>query len=365
MTMKEDESKNNRIDRRRFLKQASAGAMLFSMTNMPFMNTDKSAMGVVVHSYASRWNSKVDSRKYPGFKDAIEMMEHCHNIGAGGVQVMVRNWDNAFASRVRKVGEKLGMYLEGSIWLPKNSDEVAAFDKDVASAKAAGATIIRTVCLSGRRYETFHTAREFDAFRKNAIASLQLAEPVVRKHRVKLAVENHKDWRASELIDILDKLDSEWLGVTLDFGNSISLLEDPMDVVRTLAPRALSTHVKDMGVAEYEDGFLLSEVPLGQGLLDLPAIVNICRKYNPEITFNLEMITRDPLKVPCLQDEYWEVFEGVGGRELARTIRLVREKKFSSELPTVNHLSDEERLAFEEQNIIDSFKYSTAHLALG
>src|SRR5690606_25602157 len=137
----------------------------------------------------------------------------------------------------------------------------------------------------------------------NAIASLQLAEPVVRKHRVKLAVENHKDWRASELIDILDKLDSEWLGVTLDFGNSISLLEDPMDVVRTLAPRALSTHVKDMGVAEYEDGFLLSEVPLGQGLLDLPAIVNICRKYNPEITFNLEMITRDPLKVPCLQDE--------------------------------------------------------------
>lgn len=362
--MKENESNNNRIDRRKFLQQASAGAMLFSMTNIPSMNLNKTAMGVVIHSYGSRWNSKVESRKYPGFRDAIEMMEHCHSIGAGGVQVMVRDWDKAFAERVNKTREKLGMYLEGSIWLPKTATELEAFDRDVASAKAAGANVIRTVCLNGRRYETFHTGQEFEAFRKNSIASLQLAEPVVRKHQVKLAVENHKDWRASELIDILKQVDSEWLGVTLDFGNSISLLEDPMEVVRTLAPRAFSTHVKDMGVREYEDGFLLSEVPLGQGVLDLPGIVDICRKHNPDITFNLEMITRDPLKIPCLQDEYWEVFEGVGGRELARTLRLVREKKFKSELPTVSQLSGEDRLAVEEQNILESFRYSTTQLDL-
>lgn len=362
--MKENESKNNQIGRREFLQQASAGAMLFSMTNIPFTNTDKTAMGVVIHSYASRWNSKVESRKYPGFRDAIEMIEHCHSIGAGGTQVMVRDWDTTFAERVRKAGDKLGMYLEASIWLPKTADEVEAFERDVASAKAAGASVIRTVCLNGRRYETFHTGQEFDTFRKNAIVSLQLAETVVRKHQVKLAVENHKDWRASELVDILDELDSEWLGVTLDFGNSISLMEDPMEVVKTLAPLAFTTHVKDMGVLEYENGFLLSEVPLGQGILDLPAMVATCRKYNPEITFNLEMITRDPLKIPCLQDEYWEVFEGVGGKELARTLRLVREKKFRSELPTVSQLSDEQRLAVEEQNILDSFSYSKSRLGL-
>ena len=362
--MKDNESGNNRIDRRKFLQQATAGAILFSMTNIPSMNSNKTAMGVVIHSYASRWNSKVESRKYPGFKDAIEMMEHCHSIGAGGVQVMVKDWDSAFAARVSKVREKLGMYLEGSIWLPKTVAEIEAFERDVAGAKAAGATVIRTVCLNGRRYETFHSGQEFEAFRKNAIASLRLAEPVVRKHQVKLAVENHKDWRASELIDILKQVDSEWVGVTLDFGNSISLMEDPMEVVRTLAPRAFSTHVKDMGVLEYEEGFLLSEVPLGHGALDLPGIVDICRKHNPAITFNLEMITRDPLKIPCLQDEYWEVFEGVGGRELARSLRMVKEKKYKSELPTVSQLSDEERLAVEEQNILDSFKYSTTKLGL-
>lgn len=366
--MKDNELKNNRINRRAFIQQASAGAMLFTMSNLsahPTGTGKKIAMGVVVHSYASRWNSKANSTKYPAFTDAIGMMEHCHSIGAGGVQVMVRGWDGKFSQRVRKAGEKLNLYLEGSIWLPKTAADLSAFEQDVVAAKTAGATVIRTVCLSGRRYENFHTAQEFDEFRKNAVASLQLVEPVVRKHQMKLAVENHKDWRAAELLDVLDQLDSEWLGVTLDFGNSISLMEAPMDVVRSLAPRAFSTHVKDMGVREYKDGFLLSEVPLGQGILDLPAIVAECRKFNPGITFNLEMITRDPLEIPCLDDQYWEVFQGVGGVELARTLRMVKEKTFKSALPTVSQLSDEERLAVEERNILESFEYSKTTLGMG
>jgi sugar phosphate isomerase/epimerase len=317
-------------------------------------------MGVVVHSYAKRWNSKVPSTKYPGFKDAVDMLEHCHSIGAAGIQVMVRGWDKDFVNRFRSVNDKLGMYLEGSTWLPASDAEVEDFDRDVANAKAAGASVIRTVCLNGRRYENFHTAQEFKDFKKNAVAALERAERVVRKHKVKLAVENHKDWRATELIDVLDGLGSEWLGVTLDFGNSISLIEDPMDVVNTLAPRAFSTHVKDMGVAEYEDGFLLSEVPLGQGLLDLPLIFEFCRKHNPSITFNLEMITRDPLRIPCLTDTYWNVFEGVSGRELAGTLRMVKAKRFNTDLPTVSQLSDEERLAVEEENILESFRYVNA-----
>ena len=38
-----------------------------------------------------------------------------------------------------------------------------------------------------------------------------------------------------------------------------------MEVVEALAPRAFTTHFKDMALEEYEQGFLLSEVPLGTG----------------------------------------------------------------------------------------------------
>ena len=66
---------------------------------------------------------------------------------------------------------------------------------------------------------------------------------------------------------------------------------------------------------EYEEGFLMADVPLGQGCLDLQAMVDILRKAKPGMKFSLEMLTRDPLKIPCLTDKYWASFVGVSGRD--------------------------------------------------
>jgi 3-oxoisoapionate decarboxylase len=346
------------MHRRHFLHRAGLGALALTVPRINVTELFKEMrMGVVVHSYASRWNSKVESKTYPGFTNALDMLEHCHQIGAGGIQVGVKDWTSDFAKKVRNRREKLGLYLEGSIGLPATADTVSAFEREVVSAKEAGARVLRTVCLSGRRYETFQTREAFEEFRKKSIASLQLAEPVVRKHKMKLAVENHKDWRAPELVAILQQLTSEWVGATVDFGNNLALLEDPMEVVRTLGPYIFSTHIKDMAVEEYPDGFLLSEVPLGEGLLDLPAMVALCRKHNPEVTFNLEMITRDPLEIPCLTPQYWETFSDVPGSDLARVLRTVRQQKRDAGLPRVSRLGAEERLAVEDRNIRSSIAY--------
>lgn len=353
------------MDRRAFLQKATVGAMALSFPKVQVPDFLKEVpMGVVVHSYASRWHSKVESKKYPGFFNAIDLLEHCHQIGAGGVQVGVNGWTTDFARKVRDKREQLGLYLEGSIGLPKKREDVPAFEQEVINAREAGVQVLRTVSLGGRRYEAFHTYKAFQEFKQNALAALQFAEPVIRKHKVKLAVENHKDWRARELVSILQKLESEWVGVTLDFGNSIALMEDPMEVVQTLAPYVFSTHVKDMAVEEYADGFLLSEVPLGEGILDLPKIVETCRLHNPEVTFNLEMITRDPLEIPCLHHDYWATFEGVSGMELARTLRMVRQHNYPPALPRVTQLVAEDLLAVEEDNIIASLMYSKSNLGL-
>lgn len=322
-------------------------------------------MGIVVHSYALRWNPKVESTRYPGFQNALQLMEHCQKIGAGGVQVGVSNWATDFSKKVRDVREKLGLYLEGSIGLPKSASDQGTFEKEVLAAKEAGATVLRTVCLSGRRYENFRSEADFQAFRQNARQSLRLAAPIVQKHKMKLAVENHKDWRAEELVELIKELSNEWVGVTLDFGNNVSLLEDPAEVIRRLAPYAFSTHVKDMGVQEYPQGFLLSEVPLGQGIVNLKEGVALCQKYNPNITFNLEMITRDPLEVPCLGEAYWATLGTLPASHLASTLRMVRERSFPQKLPSVSGLDSEQRLAFEEQNILSCLAFSKSTLRLG
>src|SRR5262249_26663440 len=156
----------------------------------------------------------------------------------------------------------------------------------------------------------------------------------------------------------LKKLDSPHVGVCLDTGNSIALLEDPLEVVKAYAPWTFTTHLKDMAVAEYDDGFLLAEVPLGDGFLDLKQIVAVVEKARPGVRWNLEMITRDPLRVPCLAPKYWATLEDVPARRLAAALALVRKHKPTAPLPIVSKLTLTEQLDAEEANVRKCFKYA-------
>jgi sugar phosphate isomerase/epimerase len=350
------------MNRRKFIQQSATGAAALSLSRSALSFFDHTRMGIVVHSYWHRWGSKVTSGPYAGFQNALELIEHCHQIGAGGIQVGVGSWVEGYAKKVREKREKLGLYFEASIGLPQKTEDVTKFENEIKNAKEAGADIIRSVTLGTRRYETFKTMADFELFKKNSLAALQRAEPILKKYQVKLGIENHKDWRADEMVGLLKQISSEHLGVTIDFGNSIALLEDPMEVVQTLAPYVLSTHVKDMAVAAYTDGFLLSEVPLGQGMLDLKKMVAICRQHNPKVTLTLEMITRDPLQIPCLRPDYWTTMGQVTGAALARTLGLVKNQKNTIPLPTVMQLGAEERLAVEEKNILACLAFSREKL---
>jgi sugar phosphate isomerase/epimerase len=186
--------------------------------------------------------------------------------------------------------------------------------------------------------------------------------PIVEKLGMPLALENHKDWTASEMAALMKQKSSEHLGVCLDTGNNISLLDDPMDVVATLAPYALSTHLKDMGVARYKDGFLLSEMPFDEGFLDLKRIVSTIRQARPKTKITLEMITRNPLEVPCLTDKYWATFPERGGRYLARTLRLVEDN--ARPLPRLDHLDKAAQLRLEEDNVKQCLYYARQQLGL-
>lgn len=348
------------LDRRQFMKLGAVGALAYAIPTQAALPKGK-RMGIVVHSYAVRFNGKYASKNFPPFTDALQLLDHCHELGGGGIQTIMNGWQSDFSKKVRDKREKLGLYLEGSVSMPQKPEDVPAFEQTIVGAKEAGASIVRTVTSTGRRYEVYHSTDEVEDFKKKALTSLRLAEPVLSKHKVKLAVENHKDWLAPELVTALKSISSEWIGATLDFGNSISLMEDPTKVIETLAPYVITTHVKDMGVEEYQEGFLLSEVPLGKGFIDLKTMYALCLKYNPNVNFNLEMITRDPLQIPCLTESYWKSFETVPGGELARTLRMVKEKQ-SSPLPRVSQLVDEEKAAVENKNIVECLQFSKTTL---
>lgn len=313
-------------------------------------------MGVVIHSY---WNRKANDKKC-GFDDPLTFLDYCRSLGAGGVQTSLGVRDDAYATRIQDRLAAHKLYVEGSIALPRDRDEVERFTTEVRSAKRCGAELFRTVLMNGRRYEVFDSADGYRKFFEQAQQSLKLALPIVEKNEIRMAVENHKDLQAPDLLDLIKKLDSPMAGICIDTGNNIALLETPQETVDVLAPHAFTTHIKDMSVEEYKDGFLLSEVPLGTGFLDLPKIVASVRRVRPEITLNLEMMTRDPLKVPCLTPKYWATLEHLSGRRLAEMLALVRAKSAKKSLPLISELNKEEQLKLEDENVKQCLRYSQA-----
>ena len=188
------------------------------------------------------------------FSEPARFLDHARSLGARGVQVGLGALDDTAADALRERAVAASMYLEGIVSLPRDQADLGRFEAEIRTAKRAGAEVVRTVMLSGRRYETFATAAAFRRFAEASSHALSLAAPVVARHDVRLAVENHKDWRADELLAILKRVGNDHVGVCLDTGNSIALLEDPMEVVEALAPRAFTTHFKDMGLEEYRAG---------------------------------------------------------------------------------------------------------------
>ena len=96
-------------------------------------------------------------------------------------------------------------------------------------------------------------------------------------------------------------VDSPFLGACVDFGNNISLLEDPLETV-TEARALCGDHASQGhgGAALRPTGFELSEVPLGTGLCPLAEDDRGPPGGSAGAPLCLEMITRDPLTVPYL-----------------------------------------------------------------
>ena len=290
------------------------------------------------------------------------LMTLAAGVGAAGAHGGMTHIDMEWAKRTRRMKEDLGMYVEVQTFLPR--EDPAVFEHAVKVAKEAGATSLRVVCLLGRRYEMFDS---LDAWQQAIVGfhkQIAAALPIVEKHRLPLGIENHKDWRVDEQVALLRQYDSEYLGVSLDTGNNLTVLDDPMEVVEKLAPFTVNVHLKDMAAVENERGFLLSEVPLGEGMLDIKGMVATVRRARPDVYFSLEMITRDPLDVPCLDEKYWATFDGVNGVHLARLLRLIRAHKPAS-LPRISGLTPEERYALEREFVDRSIDYACRELGLG
>jgi len=355
------------VDRRTALHWLGGIGATILATTAPSLSAAEPAksagLGLVAYDCAIRrqWLQQRDA-EFDLF-EPLTFLRHCRDIGAGGMQASLGVLDAARIGALRDFAAEHRLFIDGIVQPPKDDADVSRFEAEIRAAAAVGVQAVRTVIMPGRRYEQFKSLAEFREFETRGRRMLERAAPIVTKHQVRLAVENHKDQRIDERLALYKHLSCEYVGATVDTGNSFALLDDPYGTIEALAPYAFTVHLKDQAVREYDDGFLLGDIPLGQGCFDLKRMVAILRRAKPDIRMALELITRDALKVPCLTEPFWATMPSVPGGDLARTLSIVRNNPAKS-IQQVGMLPLEKQVELEDANIAASLKFAREELGL-
>ncbi|MCY4539213.1 MAG: sugar phosphate isomerase/epimerase [Chloroflexi bacterium] len=126
---------------------------------------------------------------------------------------------------------------------------------------------------------------------------------------VTLALENHGRFagRSDQLRDIIERVGSPALRVNLDTGNFLPVGQDPLEAARDLADLIVLAHLKDMRRAAPDepghvfadpDGLLLTGSVIGEGLVDLPAMIALLEEIGYRGWLSLEYEgAEDPVSI--------------------------------------------------------------------
>jgi len=163
--------------------------------------------------------------------------------------------------------------------LHSGTDDAAAADlaRHLAIARRVGADVMR-ICAGGRGTRPASWAQHKAGLVRQLRPLLEVAE----KEQVIIAIENHIDLLGDELLELLQTLDSPWLGVCFDTANNLRMGEHPLALAKQLAPYIKATHIKDV-TARRGDPKTFSfwpSVPVGHGVVEISEILDVLHAAN-------------------------------------------------------------------------------------
>jgi sugar phosphate isomerase/epimerase len=161
-------------------------------------------------------------------------------------------------------------------------------------------------------------------FLQEVQTKLRAATVVAEEAGVNLAVENHQDLASEELLWLCESIASPRFGLTLDTGNPLATAEEPLDFARRVAPYLKNVHLKDYWIYLSEEGYRLVRSPLGQGVIDFPALFEIFASACPDVTMSIELGALEARHIRVLADDYWPEYPPRSAAQLAHVLRMVQ-----------------------------------------
>lgn len=223
-----------------------------------------------------------------GRMDIFGFIRKTAELGLDGVMINIVKWPDMpgwgtlasfepeYLKKVKVEIQKYGFFAE----IDTNGTDPEHLAQVIEVAHQIDADVIRTYTCLG----------VYDAERlKQAPGNIRQIVPLLQKYRIKLAVENHEEELTSEVIRIIEEVNSPWVRAHCDIGNGMMAWEDPVEAVKKLAPYAFTTHFKDHIIVHDGEDYRVCGVPVGTGNIDTEQIFKILVEQSTLTRINVEM----------------------------------------------------------------------------
>ncbi len=226
----------------------------------------------------------------------------------------------------------MGLYLEVGLPSPnpvRRSRELGRKVDPSELARELGPHV-EAAAILGCRHARVYVGDRYDRFRtdwpwidqiKATIEVLKHLTPRLKELGIRIAIETHADLTGDELIAMLDQLEPDVAGVTLDTGNLVMRLDDPVELANRLAARVVATHIKDAVLAFTPRGLCWQARPVGSGILPLPDILAPVIRANSAIALSIELHPRT-YDLPIFDRNWLAHFPALSAQSLAAVVRL-------------------------------------------
>jgi len=279
-------------------------------------------------------------------------------------------------SEVKAMAKDLGLYLEtgGSGVFVKSPDNHAGAVENmrfqITRAQAMGSPVVRCNISGGR---ALLPPGPYEQTLEKVAAIFRDVRSQVKDAGMKIALEVHKDFQAWEFKNLVEAAGPDYVGIYMDTGNPVFVLEHPLTTLETLAPYVVTLHLRDSVVYEHKRGVAVQWVPLGEGNVDFKELMAKARVLTPKVHVFIKPITgRPPDILPYLEQDFWKLYPKARAAEFARFLALAKKggpyegHVVIEDLQTGQNPAFAEAIKFQQRNHVErSIEYAKKTLGLG
>jgi 3-oxoisoapionate decarboxylase len=305
------------IDRRRFLFGTAAAAL-----HAPALLRAQGAAGVELGSIdGSVGGNQFTPAQFLDYLSSIKLTWAMISLPAATLA------DEAAVRQVREHADKLGIKLQlafGTVcpsarsFNAQNGTVEEQVTRALKASQIFGAKCMR--CILGGDPER----PQIDMHVDNMIKAVRSMRTRILDSGIKLAVENHGgDLQAREMKMMIEAVGTDVMGVCLDSGNPVWMLEDPHMTLETLIPYAETSHVRDSAVWKVPEGIAVRWVNMGEGNVDIDGWIQKFIQAKPGFPIIFEnLVSANPRIHRIYDPKFWDNWRKMPAWELSRFLAV-------------------------------------------